>query len=449
MAGFAGRPPSLGVHDPLTASVLALVFEGGDNSSDSRVAVVACDLLGVTADATAELRRRMASRQREAVALLLNSSHTHYGPVTGLNKLLQTSPPGPESDAYLDELLDRLVVLIETAFARLVPVTVGAARGAAAIGVNRRELRDGRIVLGVNESGVRDETVDVIRFDGEAGDPLAVLFAHACHGVSLGPTCREWSADFPGVARDRIAEASGALAMFLQGAAGDINPRRFYFDWENPQSLGEELAAAVIEASRKTTTIHQPASTARAFDRLVSLPRWVPASADAGREQVRLLEEKLAAPEARVKPGDLENGEIWLQNRIRKLTAGIAALEGEPDSVSVEAEINVLVLGIDVAIVTTPGELFTELAAQIRAGSPFTTTIVLGYTNGGIGYIPTAHAHTEGGYEVALGCSLAPHAGDVLVQECLALLMQAHRVVGQDTRAASDVSAQTAERREL
>ena len=44
-------------------------------------------------------------------------------------------------------------------------------------------------------------------------------------------------------------------------------------------------------------------------------------------------------------------------------------------------------------------ELFCEIAMAVRNESPFSHTFYFGYTNGWFGYLPTAAAFAEGGYE--------------------------------------------------
>jgi hypothetical protein len=46
-----------------------------------------------------------------------------------------------------------------------------------------------------------------------------------------------------------------------------------------------------------------------------------------------------------------------------------------------------------------PVELFCEIAMRVRADSPFSQTFYFGYANGWLGYLPTAKAFEEGGYE--------------------------------------------------
>jgi hypothetical protein len=47
----------------------------------------------------------------------------------------------------------------------------------------------------------------------------------------------------------------------------------------------------------------------------------------------------------------------------------------------------------------SPVELFCEIALRVRNDSPFRHTFFFGYSNGWLGYLPTAQAFKEGGYE--------------------------------------------------
>jgi hypothetical protein len=62
-------------------------------------------------------------------------------------------------------------------------------------------------------------------------------------------------------------------------------------------------------------------------------------------------------------------------------------------------EVQVLRIG-DLALVAHAAETFTEIARAIMDASPAPRTLFAGYSNGCIGYLPTASAHAEGGYEV-------------------------------------------------
>lgn len=54
----------------------------------------------------------------------------------------------------------------------------------------------------------------------------------------------------------------------------------------------------------------------------------------------------------------------------------------------------------DVAIWSLPVELFCEISNEVRDRSPFPFTFFYGYTNGWLGYLPTAKEWEHGGYEI-------------------------------------------------
>jgi hypothetical protein len=53
----------------------------------------------------------------------------------------------------------------------------------------------------------------------------------------------------------------------------------------------------------------------------------------------------------------------------------------------------------DTVIWSAPVEMFCEISMDVRNHSRFTRTFYFGYTNGWFGYLPTAKAFEEGGYE--------------------------------------------------
>jgi neutral ceramidase len=53
----------------------------------------------------------------------------------------------------------------------------------------------------------------------------------------------------------------------------------------------------------------------------------------------------------------------------------------------------------DTVLWGAPVEMFCEIAFRVRDESPFRNTFFYGYTNGWLGYLPTAAAFAEGGYE--------------------------------------------------
>ena len=66
----------------------------------------------------------------------------------------------------------------------------------------------------------------------------------------------------------------------------------------------------------------------------------------------------------------------------------------------VKLPVRFLKINNDVAIWSAPLELFCEISNEVRDRSPFPFTFYYGYTNGWLGYLPSAEEWKYGGYEV-------------------------------------------------
>lgn len=89
----------------------------------------------------------------------------------------------------------------------------------------------------------------------------------------------------------------------------------------------------------------------------------------------------------------------------------------------IEAEVQVITLGEDVAWVGVPGELFVELSEAVKR-SPFPFTIVTDLANGYIQYIPDRKAYRDRTHEI-LSARIAPGSGEALVDAAVRLLLAA------------------------
>ena len=73
------------------------------------------------------------------------------------------------------------------------------------------------------------------------------------------------------------------------------------------------------------------------------------------------------------------------------------------------------------ALLTFPGELYTEIGRRIKGQSPFTPTCLVGLAGGDVGYVPTAQAIREGGYAEQMR-RVDEAAEQIVVEQSLALL---------------------------
>ena len=245
------------IRDPLAAKAVA--FAAGSR----RIGLIALDLVGLDRGTVLEIRRRVEDETGLSPgALMVCCSHTHSGPLT-----LSFQGMGTVDSQYLRTLTETAVRMVAAAADRLSPATLRHATAAVDIGRNRR----------LESTDAPAGYAHVVQIDGAAG-PLATIFSYGCHPVALGQDNNAVSADFIGVAA-RFLESSGNPAMFLNGACGDINPRKSIGRLDDVEELGCELGTAIAKA--RTVARALPAGDVGHFTESVDLPLLEPPAATA------------------------------------------------------------------------------------------------------------------------------------------------------------------------
>lgn len=359
MAGYGVRY-STGTLDPLEARVLAL------SDGTRTVAIVTLDLC-FTLDPAQQDEIR-ASVRGSVDEVVFHASHTHSGPTYAL---------APEA---AKQAVPLVASAIRAAAKALQPARIGSGWGQTYLGFNRRYLRpDGSLMMfwrnetKVSTNFLVDPTVGVIRVDRRDGTTLAILVHYACHPVVLGPDNLRYSADYPGAMRTYVEQEMGsnAMAFFLQGAAGDINP---YYD-KTP--LIEDAVGVMNETGRKL-------------------------GAEAVRVAKAIATQSPANPSIQSKTVMVQAANRWNVPKLRSVLKEQYRIEGtRADRLLAEKmqmPVTTLIINRELAFVGMPGEPFVEFQTQLRARSPVPKSFLLGYTNGYFAYFPTIAAAVRGGY---------------------------------------------------
>lgn len=372
MGGYAARQgPSTGVHDPLFATVLLL------KASGVSVAIISCDLRSFPSERIITLARE----RKLADHVLIAVTHNHSGPMTWEDK----NWPKPDA-SWFAETEDKILRAIEEASKKLFPARISAGFGEIYLGHNRRKVEaDSKVTMFWRNAeklptSPIDPTVGVIRVDDESGKPRAVIVNYACHAVVLGPDNRMISADYPGYLARRIErELSGALCLFTQGGAGDINP---YLDKQPVDQNGfgeaEKMGNALAEEALKVIK--------------------------------------------RLKPPPNANTQLLA-------TAEVVEFHDRWDAQkTVKAGLTTLLINNNIAIATMPGEPFVDLQIALRDKSEIANTFLFGYTYsaGGewIGYVPTIRAASEGGYGAGYNTRIEVGAGEAMIDRAIVNLFK-------------------------
>lgn len=419
MSGFGNRPsPSIGVHDDLYAKALAL-SDGG-----TTLVLVTTDLISLDMDLVGQIRRQIQQRwQIPGEQVMLNSSHTHSGPAT-----ISLRGLGERDEPYVGMLVRKIVGSVQMALQQMQPARLGWGRAPVQVGINRRRKReDGAMQIGVNPGGAIAAYVDVLRVEGvESGKTTALMFSHAAHPVVLDGSNVFLSADFPGYAASFIEQDQGCIAMFAQGCCGDINAHPRDGSFEAAERLGTILGRATVACAEQIETAD--IATLRAVSAVTRLPFMEPMSVDESRKLVEHYKQSLdevrvqrtGRPQSYLAKGSL----AWAQAMHRAATG-----QHRPESQPFETQ--VFQVG-QVALVGMPGEVFVDYALRLDEESPFAQNVVLGYTNGCVGYVPTARAYPEGGYEVTNAYQyygtlmIGPESEDLICSTALNLMQQLH-----------------------
>lgn len=381
----------------------------------------------------------------------------------------------------------RTVAAVKAAWESRVPVRVAAGTGHEdGVSVNRRiELKDGRTAderhaysMPPDEEiaavGAIDPEIGLLRLDrADTGKTLALVFHFSCHPIQGVPGGGN-TADLSGFAAKTIEEqlGGGAVALFLQGCGGDINPV-LYKEVDRPRDarpLGVQLGLSALRGARELES-KSDAELAVTNEKL-TVPRAnlskrigdMESEIEALLKQLKgtslnletflpllvkygLSGETPAADAKRYLQDEALGRDDWkqldVQNRklidayrhnihiMEELTrkqVNLALLEKHEarriasGSDSIEVEVAGLRVG-DFRLVTFPGEVTVRVGLGLKERSPHELSFISGYTNGYLYYAPTAEQLlNRGGAQEDSDCLLAPEWQAIFEAKALEVL---------------------------
>ncbi len=421
MSGYYYERASTGIHDDLYAH--ALVFaKGGD-----KMAIVTCDLIGMDADMVARVRTIIAqSTDIPGTHVMVSCTHTHTGPTIprGTKRDKSKSQAGKILAQYLDTLPGLIAQSVQRANDDLAPARLSMAVGHEdSISFNRRfHMTDGTVGWNpgklnpkiIRPAGPIDPAVAVVYVESDEGTPLATYVNFANHLDTVGGL--EYSADYPYTLYSLLGKVHGddMVTLFAQGCSGNINhldvtrPTRQKGHGEAAR-IGAVLTGEVLRVCTRLGPVDGSSLGTRRKVVQLPLPDVSPEEVAHARKIAATYNTPEAAPF------------MELVNAFKVI--GVHERQGKP----LEAEVQVLALGDDLALVGLPGEIFVEIGLAIKQASPFETTIVTELANGSVGYVPDRKAYAEGNYEpVSARC--APGSGELLVETSLRLLRELKKI---------------------
>jgi len=359
----------------------------------TRYALCAFDYCELRTGAHDLVRRKIADAlDVNELHVEVHCIHQHDAPFYEVNaELVMSMVPSPPHVADLDFLetaSDRVAAAAREALGRLEPFThVGCGKAKVEkFASNRRvPMPDGTIgvryssctdpVLIAAPEGLIDPWMRTITlFNGER--PLVRLHYYASHPQSYYGQ-GHMNSDTPGLARERLEKEEGIPQIYFTGCAGNVTAGK-YNDGSHASRL--ELADRLYQGM-KSAIAATDREACPAIKRRTSLVRF-PLRSDADFSEAH-FREALADP-----------SQIY-QQRTKAATglAWYARLRVRP-----AVDISCYQLG-PAKILHLPGEAFIEYQLYAESLCPKDFLATAAYGELGTGYIPTAKAYSEGGYE--------------------------------------------------
>lgn len=386
MGGYAARSGgSHGVLDGLEVHAFTV------SSGERRLVWLVLDVAAVNVDLvtaiTSEVLAAVPFTTPELV--WVGATHTHSGPET------RTGPFGGVTPSWLVELLVPAAVL---AVRRAV-----AEESSATLTWHRGTLNG----VGAQRSGPDPRPwvpIDVLAVRGPSGLSGAVAVLPV-HPTVLGADSCVVSADLTGAVRRALADQLGTRVwvMVATGAAGDVSTRR-HRRTQTPEELSwlGNLAAAQFADLLATTGVELSGELSGAVNTALPMPPRADALEAGAVEELR---SRLEAARASGDAFAQREAETALQGA----EIGLARRNPSPELV-----VSVLRIG-ELTLVGLGGEPYLDLAELVPQPG-----LLIGYTGGYLGYLPTRVAYATPTYEVHMS-PVAPGGAELALEEAVRL----------------------------
>lgn len=373
LTGYAGRTFAADkkVHDLWAKSLLL-------KSGNNKVVIVTTDVLGLTPEIHKELLVILKKKfNLENSQILINSSHTHSGPMIWPSLEMI----GDYNDStikkfreYKNFLVEKIVESVKQAHNNMFDAKLSSGHGTAAFAMNRREWKNGKVINGKNPKGNIDHDVPVLKVENMQGTVKAILFGYACHNTTVTGQFNIINGDYAGFAQIELEKAyPQSTALFFTGCAGDQNPQP-RGSLELAEMHGKELATSVKNVlSNKLKPINGNIHSNMTYVPL----QFVPFDYD-----------KYAQA--------LESSNVYEKRRARLM---LQAYNRGWDVTRYPYPLQTIRIGKDITFVSMAGEVVVDYSLNIKKRYPKENFFIAAYCNYVMGYIPTKKILEEGGYE--------------------------------------------------
>lgn len=399
--GAAAHDVAESVHRPLTLSALTFSHDDGPP-----LVLLEADASWWQSQDVWRIMRDglLGTLQLHPASLIFAVSHTHAAPP--LTRPEPDTPGGRQLSAWIERVMEAAIETAHQALEESVESRIDWRFGHCALAAVRDYPEPGsdsqRMICGYNPDVDADDTVLVGRVTDREGKLRATLTNYACHPTTLAWENRAISPDYVGAMRELVEQQTGAPALFLQGASGELAPRHQYVaDTDVADRHGRQLGYSTLA----TLMDMEPPATCLRFAGVVEsgapLALWRPAPAAASR-QLDARRTVVTLP-LKAWPSVDELDQRWascgdraLKERIRRRrNVRLAVGDGSTFSLPV----SIWRIG-DAVLVGSMAESYSLLQRELRRRFPQRAVVVGNLMNGSIGYLPPVDCYDRNIYQV-------------------------------------------------
>ncbi len=407
MAGFhrpAGKERRIaGIRRPAAARAIVLRL------GDARAAIVSLDICSVSRKMTARVQTTVAQKLGiPAANIRICATHTHSMPTFRYFRQW-----GAISPVYMASVERKIVRAVELASTDLAPAVLHMGKSPAPGASNNRTTKTWK-----NDDQFTDDSTDadrwldtmvqVLHFERGDGKRNLLWYHFTAHPVcyrddKAGP-------DWPGLVDELIRAKHKLAPSYLQGHAGDVNAGDATHWIGSAENTAQPVAAAIgraIDSAQRVKTDELRVQTQQLplpFD-MQLFAKWL----DAYRQDPSKCN---AGPWV-----DAGFAEEWFRKSVNR----------DMSQKHTRVPLSAMRLG-DLGLVFHPAELYSCYGLTIQRDSPLTDTLVMGYADDTIGYLPDPHAFKAGEYSAITVPKVLdlppflPTAGRTLTEGAVAML---------------------------
>ena len=378
-----------GIMDPLQLNAVAL------QSGEETVVILTADLLAMSEGPSTVIRNMISKETGIPVKnILMQCLHQHTA-TTGCSLSVCSAE-------YVAVMKRKYVDAVQIALKDLAEAKMSSAQKQTSEEVSfirRYRMKDGSVMTNPGTMnpeidhplGKSDNTVRLVRFTREDKKDIAMV-GFQTHPDTIGGT--EFSADWPGFVRRKVErELPDVHCILLNGCQGDTNhhkpgrpqiSKKFQAErYEFTRRMGEIIAQAALDVWDSTTPLKEGAvSTAYEITSIRTNTDGIDRIDECKALYQKILDKD---PDTMALPMS-EKGAI---RRIANI---------EDKKLFQKVPVSMVAIG-DFAVLGYGGEPFTEDADVLREAHPELFLLTACNCNGAEGYLPSAAAFSEGGYE--------------------------------------------------